>query len=66
MTSNEIHKLIVGTFETELGKKLLDYLEEKYVNRDIYKPGLTLDTTAFRQGQADIIKQIIKEARNGN
>ncbi len=60
-----IRKLIVGTFDTELGRKLLEHLENTLVDRDIYAQGMTLDQVAFRQGQADVIKQIKKELNNG-
>ena len=63
--SKEIHKVIVGTFETELGKKCLSNLERAYVNRPIYIQGQTAEITAYRQGQADVIKQIIKEINDG-
>ena len=60
-----ISKLIKGTFQTELGVKLLAHLERKFVDRDIYVQGLTLDQVAFRQGQADFVKQILKEVDFG-
>ncbi len=59
-----ISKLIRGTFDTELGRKLLDHLETKLVDRDMYVSGLTLDQVAFRQGQADMVKQIRKGISN--
>ena len=62
-TSLEIKALISGTFNTDLGKKLLEHLTEVFINRPIYKPGLTLEETAYRQGQADVIKQLQKELK---
>lgn len=56
-------KLIVGTFSTELGKKLLAHLHSVFVDRAIYKSGETLEQTAYRQGQADLIKQLMKEIK---
>ncbi len=65
-TSEEINKLMVGTFETELGQRLLTHLAEVFIDRDIYKQGMTIEETAFRQGEASIIKKIIMEVeRNG-
>ncbi len=64
MINEEIHKLVVGTFETLLGKKLLVHLKETVVERPMYKKGLSLDEVAFREGQADVIRQIIKEIGN--
>jgi len=56
-----ISKLIKGTFNTELGHKLLDHLEKVFVDRHIYQVGQTHEETAYRQGQADVIKQIRRE-----
>jgi len=63
--SIEIHKVIVGTFETELGKRCLENLKRSYVDRPIYSEGLSFEQTAYRQGQADVIKSIIREIENG-
>jgi len=60
-----ITKLVVGTFETQLGKKLLLHLNDTLVRRPMYKKGMTLDEVAFRQGQADVIAQLNKEMSNG-
>lgn len=65
MTSEEIHKLFVGTFETELGQKCLKHLKKTFVDRPIYKQGLTFDEVAFRQGEASVISKIIKEVEDG-
>ena len=61
----EINKLIVGTFETELGKKCLEHLEDVFVDRQIAKPGMSELEIGIRQGEANVIKKIIKEVRNG-
>ena len=57
--------MFVGTFETPLGKECLDHLEEVFIDRAIYKKGTTFEETTYRQGQADLVRQIIKEVRNG-
>jgi len=56
-----ISKLMKGTFDTELGRKLLDHLEKTFVDRPIYRTNQTHEETAYRQGQADVIKQIRRE-----
>ncbi len=56
-----ISKLIKGTFDTELGRKLLDHLEKVFVDRPIYKVGQTFEETTLRQGEANVIKQIRRE-----
>ena len=65
MTSVEITKIFKGTFETELGLKCLQHLENVFVDRDMYAKGMTLDEVSFRQGEASVIKKIIKEVKNG-
>jgi len=62
--TNEIGIMFNGTFETELGKKTLTHLKETFVDRDMYIPGMTLDQVAFRQGEASIVKKILKEVNN--
>ena len=62
---NEISTIFQGTFETELGQKCLEHLKKTFVDRDIYVPGMTLDQVAFRQGEASIVKKILKEINNG-
>lgn len=64
MTNEEINILLKGTFGTELGKKCLKHLEDVFVNRDMYIQGTTLDQVAFRQGEASVIKKIIKEVNS--
>lgn len=62
----EIDKLIKGTFGTELGKKLVKHLKIKFVDRPVYIPGLSSDEVAFREGQRNVIMQIMKEIDYGN
>jgi hypothetical protein len=64
-TAEEIDLLIRGTFNTEIGEKCLDHLESVFVDREMYVPGMTFDQVALRQGEANVIKKIIKEVRNG-
>ena len=61
----ELHSIVVGTFETELGKKCLAHMEKVYLNRPIYVKGATFEETAFREGQADVIRNIIREINRG-
>ena len=63
--AEDIHKMLVGTFETPLGGKCLQHLVETFIDRPMYKAGSTLEETAYRQGQADLVKQIVKEINNG-
>lgn len=64
MSHEEVHKLFVGTFETELGKRCLAHLDTVFVQREMYKQGMTLDEVAFRQGEASVIQKIMKEFKD--
>ena len=64
MEQQEIHKLVVGTFVTPMGEKLMDHLRQTILDRPTYKPGMTLEEAAFREGQKDVITQILKELHN--
>ena len=62
----EIHKIYVGTFETEIGKKCLELMKDTFINRAIYKAGQSFEETTRRQGEADAIYKIIKEISHGS
>ena len=55
-----VNKLAVGTLGTSIGKKYLKELKRAFVDRPIYIAGLTPDQVAYRQGQCDVITQMIK------
>jgi len=63
--ATEIHKLIVGTFETEIGKRCLEHLKATFVDREIYKVGQSFEETTLRQGEANVINKIIREVQHG-
>ena len=63
-THEEVNKLMVGTFNTELGERLLHHLADIFIDRPMYKQGMTLEEVAFRQGEASVIEKIIKEVQN--
>lgn len=66
--AKRINSLIVGTFQTQIGQNCLNHLESTFIDRDIYVNGLTFEQTAFRQGQASLIRQIrqtLEGATNG-
>ena len=64
MNEVSIHKLIVGTFETDLGRKLLEHLKDVIIDKPTYKKGMTLDECAFVEGRKDIVNQLLKELEN--
>jgi len=59
-----IEKLFKATFSTPNGKKCLSHLKKVFVDRPIYKQGSTFEETAFREGEASIVRKIIKEVEN--
>jgi len=61
--AKEIHTIYTGTFGTELGQKCLDHLTKTFIDRPIYIQGNSIEQTAYRQGQADLVKQILKEIK---
>lgn len=66
MNEKEITSMFKAVFQTSHGAKCLEYLENKFVNRPIYLEGKSFEQVAFRQGQCDVVKQIIREVkRNG-
>ena len=60
-TQAEVSSIIVGTFATELGGRCIDHLKGVFIDRPIYRKGQTLEETAYRQGQADLVQQLLKE-----
>ena len=63
MTNVEITSMFKAVFSTPHGEKCIKHLEKVFVDRPIYSYGQTLDEVAYRQGQADVIKQILQEVR---
>lgn len=63
MEQEAVHKLIVGTFNTDLGKKLLEHLKNVIIDRPTYKKGMTLDEAAFREGEKSVVQQILREMK---
>lgn len=55
-----VNKLLVGTFETALGRKCLEHLEKTFVDRDVYHVGMSFEQTAHRAGQASVVREIRK------
>ncbi len=61
MNPEEITSTIKATFGTPHGQKLLMRFKEVFIDRAIYVKGSTLEETAYRQGQYDLVAQIIKD-----
>ena len=62
-SSVEIEKVFKGTFDTDLGRKCLQHLEEVFVDRAVARTGDDLLQIGIRQGEANAIKQIIKNVK---
>ena len=66
MTGPEITSMFKAAFQTPHGRKVLTHLLKTFVDRPMYKAGLTPDEVAYRQGEADVIRQILAEVnKNG-
>lgn len=50
-------KMFKRVFDTQDGKDVLKYLEDKYYHRKSYLKGEP-DHTAFREGQRDVVAEI--------
>ena len=66
MTNEEVTKLYKDVFKNDNGKKCLEHLQATFVDRAVFKQGLTFEETAFREGQRDIVMQILKEVSYGD
>lgn len=64
LTHEEYLSLIFQVFTTRKGKLLLDVLEDQFIYRKSYNEGDDFATTAFRDGQRDIILSIINHIEN--
>lgn len=64
MNPEEITSMFKAVFQSPHGAKCLKYLHDVFVDRDIYRQGQTFEQTAFRQGQTNLVKQIIKEVNS--
>lgn len=62
-TAEEVHALYKGTFGTEFGERTLKHLAQTFIDRPIYANGLTPEEVAFREGEASVIRKIIKEVQ---
>ena len=66
MTTKEITKLYKDVFDNPNGKKCIEMLKKTFVDRPVFRQGSTFEETAFREGQRDIVTQIIKEVNYGD
>lgn len=64
MTNKEVTKMFKDVFNNPVGEKCLTHLKKTLVDRPIYKKGLSFDEVAFREGQADVVKQILSEVNS--
>lgn len=59
----EITSIFKATFGTDSGKKCIEHLEDVFVDREIARPNDDLLAIGIRQGEANVIKKIIKELK---
>ncbi len=61
-----ITSMFKATFGTPEGQKCLQHLEDTFVDRIVARPGDDLFVIGQRQGESNLIRQILKEVRDGN
>ena len=62
---SKITKLYKDTFNNDIGRKCIAQLEKTFVDRPVYIPGISHEETAYREGQRNVIMQIMKEISDG-
>lgn len=53
-------KIFLNCYNTAEGMRMIETLRERFVDIQIYVSGSTLEATAYRQGKADLVKDILK------
>lgn len=53
-------KLIKNVFSTPQGQELLKVFRKTLYDRPVYRVGQDLAETAFREGQRDVVSQIMR------
>jgi len=59
LDGKDLDKLIADVFKTSAGKKLLSYLEERFVKLPVCVPGQKEGEGYYREGQNSIIRLFI-------
>ncbi len=50
--------IFLACYNTVEGKRMIDTLQERFVNIPIYVKGSTIEETSYRQGMCDVVKMI--------
>lgn len=64
LTNNQLQNIITNTFKTHNGKKLLEFFDEEYSNRDSVVKGDPY-MTHYNEGQRSVVN-LIKEYMKGD
>ena len=56
-----VTKLYKQVFNTDEGRQLIKGLESVFINRAVYKPGMSFEETAYREGERSVVMKIIQE-----
>jgi len=60
-TAKEVNQLCKATFNSDAGKRYLEILKAKFVDKVIYQPHMEHHEVAFIEGQRSIVMLILKE-----
>ena len=55
----EIDKIFLDVWNTKEGRRMIEYLKERYVDVSIARLGDTEQEVYYRQGKADLIRDIL-------
>ena len=55
----EIDKIFLDAWNTKEGRRMIEYLKERYVDVPTARLGDTVQETFYRQGKADLIRDIL-------
>lgn len=58
-TMNEVNDRLAAPFLGDAGRKMLELLIERVVRPPSWRPGDTLEAAYFREGQKDIVNQLV-------
>lgn len=63
--SDELDRVFAMTFGTGAGKKVIEYLRSVTIDQPSWVPGQPADHGYMREGQNEIVRQIIKRTERG-
>lgn len=60
---DEVDKIFIDAWNTAEGRRMIEYLKERYVDVPTARLGDTVQETFYRQGKADLVREILNIAK---